>query len=420
MTLKHLFLLLAGLQGAGLAQAGGPLAVEGSGGNSPVHYSPASININFDIGPLGARTNAEADDLVLRAFALWNNVASSSLQLLQGNDLGTDVDVSNYTTFIPDTSTSHPANSDQLNPMVYDDDGTIIDDMFGQGASNNIAGFAASVYLLGDDKFQEGYAVINGKLSLLDSDIIGLVTHEMGHFIGLDHSQLDIDNTETDSGSPAVCTTQAVKDRYPIMYPFLCRVTNSLHADDIAALAALYPEPNNITLNFGQINGVLVDTNNNPVPGANIWLKNLATGTRYSIVSDYLLQNTGFFAVYLPPGDYSLHANSINPIFYGASSVGPYALSQTDVSFQNPVTAVSFQGSTPGSDEIINIAAGAARQVKFVIDGSGTVTPGGIVTPPASVPASTSSGAISLASVLALVSGLVLMRRRQVMVGCIS
>lgn len=413
ISFKQCALFVVALHSANTVFAGGPLAVEGSGGNSPVRYSPATININFDIGPLGARTNVEADALVLQAFALWNNVATSDLTLLQGNDLGTDVDITNYTAFIPDTSANNPANSDQLNPMVYDNDGSIIDDMFGVGASDNIAGFAASVYLLGDDKYKEGYAVLNGKLTLSDGDIVGLVTHEMGHFIGLDHSQLDIDNTESRTGSPSVCTTRIVKDSYPVMYPFLCRVNNTLHKDDIAALSALYPETN-ILQSFGQINGVFVDSSDQPILGANIWLNNFATGTSYSVVSDYLLQKTGFFAIYLPPGDYSLHANSINPVFYGASSVGPYAFDQNDVSFQvpHPITAVSFQGSTPGSDEIISIVAGEAKQVKFVVDGSGSVVPGKIVTPPISAAASNKSGATSLLTLLALGLGLVSLRRR--------
>ncbi len=184
------------------AYAGGPLAIEGSSGNTPVHYSPSTVIINYDIGTLGTRSNSTADGLVLQAFNLWNNVSTATLQLSQGTDLSADIDDTNYFDLIPDGSQNHPSSSDNLNPMIYDDDGQIVDDIFGIGASNDIAGFAASVYFVGDDKFQEGYAVLNGKLPLSDSDIISLVTHEIGHFFGLDHSQLNIDNTETDSGAP--------------------------------------------------------------------------------------------------------------------------------------------------------------------------------------------------------------------------
>jgi hypothetical protein len=396
------------------AYAGGPLAIEGSSGNTPVHYSPSTVTINYDIGTLGTRSNSTADGLVLQAFNLWNNVSTATLQLSQGTDLSADIDDTNYFDLIPDGSQNHPSSSDNLNPMVYDDDGQIVDDIFGIGASNDIAGFAASVYFVGDDKFQEGYAVLNGKLPLTDSDIISLVTHEIGHFFGLDHSQLNIDNTETDSGAPAICST-ASQDKYPVMYPFLCRLEISLHVDDIAAVSALYPA-SNITTSFGQINGSFVDTSGNPILGANLWVENTVTGATYSIVSDYLVQNTGFFSIYLPAGTYTLHANSINPIFFGASSVGPYSATAIDPSFQapHPITPVSFEGSTPGSDEIITILAGAAKQVNFMLDGSGNVSVGTIITPPTSTPPlSDDGGMISLPVLLWFATGLVYLRRRQ-------
>ena len=82
--------------------AGGPLALEGSSGSSPVHYSPSLVSINFDIGTLGTdaysqvRTNSQADALVLQAFNLWNNVATATIQLSQGADLSADIDDTNY------------------------------------------------------------------------------------------------------------------------------------------------------------------------------------------------------------------------------------------------------------------------------------------------------------------------------------
>ena len=112
----------------GHVRAGGPLAVEGSSGHSPVHYSPSTITINYDIGMLGSRTNSQADGLVLQAFNLWNNVSTATVQLSQGTDLFADIDSTNYFDLIPDGTQNHPSSSDHLNPMVYDHDGLIIED----------------------------------------------------------------------------------------------------------------------------------------------------------------------------------------------------------------------------------------------------------------------------------------------------
>ncbi len=399
------------------AYAGGPLAVDG---HTPVHYSPATVTLNFDIGTLGSHTNSQADDLVRQAFALWNNVATSSVILTQGNDLPVDVDGSNYATYIPDKPQDNPAvNSDNLNPVVYDDDGSIIDDLFGSGQSNYIAGFAASTYIAGTGLYKEGFIVINGKttltgssISLSDSDIIKTIAHELGHFIGLDHSQLDIDNTETTTGT--ACSTTTL-DKYPLMYPVLCRNSSTLHVDDIAAISALYPS-SDINSQFGQINGIFVNTNGQPVRGANIWVTNTLTSDAYSVVSDYLLQNTGYFSIYLPPGDYTLHADAINPAFTAESSVGPYTEPPTDYSFQspNPIAAVNYEGNTPGVTQIISITANEGVHVKFVIDGSGETTPGTIINSVAPRSSSSSSGAFSPEVLLLLAAGGFYLRRRQV------
>lgn len=397
------------------ALAGGPLIIEGTDGHTPVRYSPATVKLHFDVGTLGSLSNTQADALILEAFALWNNVTSSALQLQQGDDLAADIDISNYMNLISDGSANHPGDTDNLNPLIYDDDGTITDDLFGVNASDDIAGFAASGYYLKSSTYEEGYVVLNGKLELTGSDLVGIVTHEIGHFIGLDHSQLDIDNNETTTGSPAVCSTKTSQDEYPVMYPFSCRLEKTLHVDDIAAISALYPTAS-ITSDFGQINGVFIDTADKPIPGANLWVENTLTGAHYSIVSDYLLQGTGFFSIYLPAGDYTLHANSINPIFYGASSVGPYALSQNDISFQSPhpIAAVGYQGNTPGFEQNISVVTGKGTQVTFISDGSGETSMGEIVMPVAPSSSSNDSGVFSMTGLLILITALVCLRRKTV------
>ena len=87
-----------------LANAAGPLFVEGANGTTPVKYKNPNIVLNFDIDALAVTlndTNAESDQLVLDAFNLWNNVLTSTANLNQGPDLPANVDSNNYTAFIP-------------------------------------------------------------------------------------------------------------------------------------------------------------------------------------------------------------------------------------------------------------------------------------------------------------------------------
>ena len=58
-----------------------------------------------------------------------------------------------------------------------------------------------------------------------------------------------------------------------------------------------------------------------PILGANIWAKELSTSKVYSVVSDFLLQGTGYFRLNLPPGSYMISAESIDSQFYGGSRI---------------------------------------------------------------------------------------------------
>lgn len=386
MTRHYLLPLL--LCAGQLAHAGGPLILEGPTGNTPVSYSGA-VTLNFDQGPLlFTQTNSQADTLVLQALAEWNDVATATVQINQGSDLATDIDSTNYTTVFDDAPNS-PTYSDNISPVIYDADGGIIDDFFGSGQSDFIAGFAASIYLVNGTEFEEGYAIINGKPSagFSSDDIVKVTIHEIGHLIGLDHSQLDINNQES---MTLVCRTAAATD-YPAMYPFLCRNTLDLHPDDIQAVSALYPVAD-LTSQWGQLAGVFLDPGDNPILGANLWVEETTSGATYSIVSDYLMQSNGAFSLYLPPGDYTLHANSINDLFFGASSVGPYANTSSDVSFlaPHPIPEVEYQADT-GSTVSMNVVVGERVQVTFRSDGTGSNTGGNSIIDPAAVVSSSSS-----------------------------
>ena len=356
------------------AIAGGPMILEGPTGTTPVTYQNPSITLHVENGPLGDLSNLEADDLVREAFALWNEVDTSTINLTidQVQLESVDIDISNYDSYLPTIDYSEFNADDNLNPIVYDNDGEIIDAFFGNGASDHTIGFAASIFTSGTSYFKEGYAVINGKdLNLSETTFKLLITHEIGHFFGLDHTQVNIDNRETIFGSPSLCETTS-HENYPVMYPFICRDINSLHSDDISALSSLYPTAD-INSHFGTLQGRFVDDIGLPILGANIWAENTTTGETYSVVSDYLRQSNGFYKMLLPAGSYTLHANSINPLFNGGSGVGPYSYNLNDISFQppHPIAEVDYQGTAnDGNEDVITINNGETVNINFSSSGS--------------------------------------------------
>ena len=339
------------------AQAGGPLSICNDAAKTPLAYAPAVVNLNYDQGNLGARTKAQADAILSNAVALWTNVPTATIAIGRGPDLAVDVTSANYVSYLNNFS-------DGLNPVIYDTDGSITDLVFGVGAKNSTLGFAGSAYFLAPTcRYAEGRAVINGFISISDTTLGLTLAHEIGHLIGLDHTQLD--GTQ---GLPA--------GNHPLMYPYVSRNVLTLHDDDTAAVSALYPD---VTVNsvYGEISGAFVLANGvTPVRGANLWATDTVTGKVYSIVSDYRTQNTGYFKLLVPAGTYNLRAEAIASGFDGGSSVGPYAdVYPSSPSFQPPlyVGGVPMATVTLGNAAPIAIvvSAGCIATVAFRLDGTG-------------------------------------------------
>ncbi len=200
---------------------------------------------------------------------------------------------------------------------------------------------------------------MNGSIGISDATWTVVLAHEIGHFFGLDHSQLD-------------STQGLASNNYVLMYPIAYRSLQTLHEDDTAAVTALYPTAN-VGSTYGQLNGTFTTAGGTPIRGANLWVRETSTAKVYSVVSDFLTQGNGYFRLYLPPGTYTLNAESIATNFTGGSSVGPYAGSAGDVSFQapHPITPVALGG---GSAQQIVITAGCLATATFRLDGSGSVS----------------------------------------------
>jgi hypothetical protein len=350
-----------------LAHAGGPLNVCR---NAPVKYPGAgAVTLNYDQGALGSRTKAQADALITAAISVWHNGATTTVTLARGADMPVDVTAANYATYVDNFS-------DGRNPVIYDTDGSITDLIFGVGAKNATLGFADSGYSGTDCQYGEGQAVINGFISVSDISLQVAVAHEIGHLIGMDHTQLNTNQGLTQTN-------------FPLMYPVAFRNTLplSLHEDDAAAVSALYPA-SSLNSVYGQLSGTFTQASGTPILGANIWAREIISHKVYSAVSDYLTQGTGYFRLLLPAGTYDLHAEAILKQFTGGSGVGPYAASLADSSFQPPLyDATRVVAMTPvtlgaGTPSHFVITAGCSASIVFRIDGTGSPSSNCLVAPP--------------------------------------
>ncbi len=200
--------------------------------------------------------------------------------------------------------------------------------------------------------------MLNGSLGVSDAVWTNVIAHEIGHFFGLDHAQLD-------------GTQGLAPSNYALMYPIAYRTLPSLHEDDAAAVTALYPAAGAEAV-YGQLTGTFTTAGGTPILGANIWAREVLTGKVYSVVSDYLTQGTGYFRLLLPAGSYTLHAESIEPNFKGGSGVGPYSDTATDLSFlsPHPIAPVTLGG---GPAQQIPIVAGCVATVALRLDSTGVV-----------------------------------------------
>ncbi len=346
-------LILIAILLTNIAQAGGPIGVTN---NKAIKYPSGGKNIilNYDKGNLGSRSNNTADSIVNQSISLWNNVSTSTVNLGQGNDLPMDITRANFNNYLG-------KYSDGINPVVFDSDGTIINALFGSGASRSILGIAGSAYRVSTGTYLEGQVIINGSKSISSNRLTVILAHEIGHLIGMDHSQLD--------------STQGLNSsNYVLMYPTAYRTNVSLHPDDITAITELYPA-SNVNNQFGQLSGNFVKPSGGAILGANLWVKETTTGKVYSKVSDYLKQNTGYFKLLLPPGKYILHAESIQSSFRSGSSVGPYASNTGSISFKSPhpITPVAFKGTGNTSRMVFSINAGCRVDVEFQLNGGGFI-----------------------------------------------
>ncbi len=315
------------------AVAGGPLFV--NDGGEPLVWAERPVPWNSDQGGLGILDQASAHQLVDDAFAVWAAVPTADISYADAGSLPVDVVATNVGGFVG-------ICGDGLSPVVYDTDGTITDALFGAGASNSILGFAGpECGTFTPPVITEASAVLNGKFidgiasggnpEIALETFLGVMVHEFGHYVNLDHSQINL--LEAFDGTTlndfAIAT----------MFPFIVSgpETATLTRDDEVSLAMLYPAADFATATGTITGAVRRGDTGAPFTGAFVIARNVedprrdavgyVSGTRFVAGSTdpaaAALAGSYELAGLTPDATYTVEVEAVSPLFTGGSAVGP-------------------------------------------------------------------------------------------------
>ncbi len=402
------------------AYAGGPRWIAGSSyfnpsaKGKPVVWANGQIGYFTDMGKLSSTvTQAQANTMVTNAAAVWNAVTTAGVKITSKGTLSEDVNGTNVTSTagvitepvdIQSTATTKPV------AIVYDADGSVINALFGAGASVASSCQENGVWTTVDNLTVAGniahaVMIING-LCATNTAQLAILQYQLvrgfGRILGLDWSQVNeamfLSNEITSEGLAG----------WPILHPVerLCNATGqtcmptatTLRLDDIAALNRTYPVTSaNIATFTGKkltaantisVQGTIQFKRGQGMQGVNAVLRPIIPGTdlpdiRYTVTAasgasfqglagnpvtgDSDAQGNalnrfgtddetveGFFDLSgtpLPAGQtaasYQLSFEAIDPLYTGSESVGAYTTGQVTPSGTMPV--ILLPGLTAGS-----------------------------------------------------------------------
>ena len=264
---------------AGQADASGALYLRSSGNPYRWPDGGRSIPYNPDRGGLGKLDAATALAQTEAAFAAWEAVSTSTASYRNAGLLPVDVNQSNFGPYLFATQ------PDGRSAIVYDQNGAIFNSLFGFGSG--ILGFAGPEWVdpaTGD--VIEAFAFLNGGPNLVlgfpTSEMLTIQVHEFGHYANLAHTvingQIALFDDPTGPDPFDTFPREDLAGRIETMYPFVFRAggQETLHADDVASLSRLYPEPGFVATH-GAIAGRVVRVDGlTRASGVNVIARNVA------------------------------------------------------------------------------------------------------------------------------------------------
>src|SRR6266568_9035210 len=321
------------------AFAGGPLTVGGPSagvdGLPLVWDNTKPITYRVDAGPLSTQSNgtvvidnSAGVTRVDRLFGNWSAVPTANLTFNDAGGLlaipsagfsaGGDVQTAQQFLDVLGSITSPDPNScygGGQSPIIFDADGLIFNTL---GLPPGVIGFAfscsfnspsgkiTSAGAVLNGRFQDGISnASSGNYELTAAEFDQAFTHEFGHFLGLDHSQINVDLLlkAINTGVPNCSTDDNAG--MPLMFPVLglctARTTAGLPilaVDDAAWISKLYPVlspppagKTSFNAAYGTITGtVLFSDGVTPAQGVNVIARNVNLPRRNaaSAVSGFL------------------------------------------------------------------------------------------------------------------------------------
>jgi hypothetical protein len=245
-----------------IVQAGGPRAVAGttyfnsSVMGQPLYWTGGKINYYVDQGALSATvSNQQAVAMVDAAAALWSAVPTAGVILTDKGSLAEDVNGSNT---IPGSNNTFAAPSD-VTPsstgfpvaVVFDDDGSVLDTLFGTDTSDPASCESNAVTVWTDNintdaTIAHAIMILNGlctNTSARMSMMNFALDRAWGEILGLGYSQI--------YPNAAAQINTAEMEAWPVMQPFMgaCGSVGGicipeegqLSQDDISELNRIYP-----------------------------------------------------------------------------------------------------------------------------------------------------------------------------------
>jgi hypothetical protein len=405
------------------AQSGGPKYVAGttyfepSVLGQPIHWSGGQLNYYVDQGPLTSSiSNQQAKAMVNAAAALWSAVPTAAVRLTDKGSLiedvsGANIAVTNGRITAPSDVTAAAAAYPVA--VILDADGSVIDAVYGAGASLPTSCQSNGVLTWLDNINSDATAVhaiilMNG-LCATSSALLEMMSFELerafGRVLGLDYAQVN----------PTALTGEVPGGTagWPVMEPLsgVCSEAGGacipdstvLRYDDVAALSRIYPVTAQNIANFTakqvtspntvSIQGTISFRNGEGMQGVNVVARPLDVngdpmyeytvtfvsggyfnGNHGSAVTGYTDANgnllsmwgsnsatlQGYFdlsAMPLPPGmtsaSYQVTFEPLNPLYILEDSVGPYFEGQTTPS--GTLQPITVTGLAAGSSQTINV-----------------------------------------------------------------
>lgn len=221
----------------------------------PLTWQNGALRYFVDQGPLNSSvSHTQAVTMVDEAAALWSAVPTAAVSLVDAGTLNEDVSAANVAVssgvFTAPADVVSSATSTPV-AVIFDADGSVIDALYGSGASEPTSCQNNAVFVWMDNytttaHILHGGILLNGRCAATDAQLRMMrffIERAFGRLLGLDYAQYNFQTQDNGTANS--------DDGPPVMQPFSGNCANSggdcipdpfaLSYDDVAALNRLYP-----------------------------------------------------------------------------------------------------------------------------------------------------------------------------------